>query len=213
MGYDERQQPNASGALVAVIGSGLVLAILAIIVVAGVGLFWVRSSQVEKLVARERVVAELHRIGAEAHRANVEAQREAEEARVEATLRLRINFVLKLDREGNISVDDEMIGLDELKTRVAKAKSESSNEFLVRVIADSDCPKRHIKFVAAVFDEVGDVAWHVVSPENADAPLRGCDFIGWDRLPACQKYGENDRLEAYPTIFSQPLPELNDVPN
>jgi hypothetical protein len=21
----------------------------------------------------------------------------------------------------------------------------------------------------------------------------------WDRLPACQKYGENDRLEAYPT--------------
>ncbi len=22
---------------------------------------------------------------------------------------------------------------------------------------------------------------------------------------ACQKYGENDRLEAYPTIFSQPL--------
>jgi hypothetical protein len=36
--------------------------------------------------------------------------------------------------------------------------------------------------------------------------LRGCDFIAWDRLPACQKYGENDRLEAYPTIFSQPLP-------
>ncbi len=35
--------------------------------------------------------------------------------------------------------------------------------------------------------------------------LRGCDFIGWDRLLAFQKYGENDRLEAYPTIFSQPL--------
>ena len=41
--------------------------------------------------------------------------------------------------------------------------------------------------------------------EAASSSLRGCDFIGWDRLPACQKYGENDRLEAYPTIFSQPL--------
>jgi arylsulfatase A-like enzyme len=34
--------------------------------------------------------------------------------------------------------------------------------------------------------------------------VRSGDFIGWDRLLACQKYGENDRLEAYPTIFSQP---------
>jgi biopolymer transport protein ExbD len=213
MGYDERQQPNASGALVAVIGSGLVLAILAIIVVAGVGLFWVpaRTQQAQAVAMEERAIAELHRAGAEAHLADAMAQ--LEQSRVATTPDTRINFVLKLDREGNISVDDEMIGLDELKTRVAKAKSESSNEFLVRVIADSDCPKRHIKFVAAVFDEVGDVAWHVVSPENADAPLRGSDFIGWDRLPACQKYGENDRLEAYPTIFSQPLPELNDVPN
>jgi hypothetical protein len=41
--------------------------------------------------------------------------------------------------------------------------------------------------------------------KNASGPLRGCDFIEWDRLLACQKYGENDRLEAYPTIFSQPL--------
>jgi Na+-transporting methylmalonyl-CoA/oxaloacetate decarboxylase gamma subunit len=36
MGYDERQQSNSSGALVAVIGVGLVLAILAIIAVASV---------------------------------------------------------------------------------------------------------------------------------------------------------------------------------
>jgi hypothetical protein len=43
--------------------------------------------------------------------------------------------------------------------------------------------------------------------EAASSTLRGCDFIGWDRLPACQKYGENDRLEAYPTISSQPLHE------
>jgi hypothetical protein len=27
------------------------------------------------------------------------------------------------------------------------------------------------------------------SAKNALNSLRGCDFIGWDRLPACQKYG------------------------
>jgi hypothetical protein len=46
-----------------------------------------------------------------------------------------------------------------------------------------------------------------VTHTDSSTPLRGCDFIGWDRLPACQKYGDNDRLEAYPTIFSQPLRE------
>jgi hypothetical protein len=37
--------------------------------------------------------------------------------------------------------------------------------------------------------------------------LRNGDFIGWDRLPACQKYGENDRLEALslPTFLHDPM--------
>jgi hypothetical protein len=52
--------------------------------------------------------------------------------------------------------------------------------------------------------------WHLMFDRPAAVAMnvidhRGCDFIGWDRLPACQKYGENDRLEAYPTISSQPL--------
>ena len=55
MGYDERQQPNSSGALVAVIGVGLVLGILGIVVVAGAALFWVRSSaQQAQVVAMEQ---------------------------------------------------------------------------------------------------------------------------------------------------------------
>ena len=78
MGYDERQQPNSSGTLVAVIGVGLVLAILAIIAVAGVGLFWVRAStqQAQAVAMEERAIDELHRTGAEAHLADAIAQLE-----------------------------------------------------------------------------------------------------------------------------------------
>ena len=46
MRYDQHQQRNSPGALVAVIGVGLVLAILGI-VVGGAALFWVRASRME----------------------------------------------------------------------------------------------------------------------------------------------------------------------
>lgn len=123
MGYDERQQPNSSGTLVAVLGVGLVLAILAIIVVAGVGLFWVRTStrQAQAIAMEQRVIAELHRVGTEAQRESAMAQ--LEQPRVAANSDPRISFMVELDREGNSSIEEETIGLDELKSRLANAFS------------------------------------------------------------------------------------------
>ncbi|MCA9180644.1 MAG: hypothetical protein KDA51_04305, partial [Planctomycetales bacterium] len=110
MGYDERQQSNSSGALVAVIGVGLLLAILAIIAVAGVGLFWVRArtQQAHAVAMEERAIAELHRAEAKAQLAKIEAQRaEVAAHRTAAMAQLkeppnaptpdpRLNFELKL---------------------------------------------------------------------------------------------------------------------
>ena len=79
MGYDQREQSSSSGVFVAVIVVVLIVALLGILTVLGAGYFFVRTSRVEA-VARERVVAELHRVGAEAHRAEIEAQREVGEA-------------------------------------------------------------------------------------------------------------------------------------
>ena len=169
MGYDERQQPNSSGTMVAVIGVGLVLAILAIIAVAAVGLFWVRAStQQAQAVAREQVVAELHRVGVEAQNASANAQ--LEQSRNAATPDPRLNFVLELDREGNASVDGEKIDLDELRARLAKSKDETSSTLSVRINADPEGPVKHVVSVLDVCNEVGDIDVRVVaSSQERDA--------------------------------------------
>jgi biopolymer transport protein ExbD len=170
MGYDERQQPNSSGALAAVIGIGLVLAILAIIAVAAIGLFWVRArTQQSQAVARERVVAELHRAGAEAHLADAMAQ--LEQSRLKVTPGSRLNFVLEIDREGNLSVAGDVIGLDELKKRLAEFKDKSHNTFLLRIDTDPDCPARHIIAVLDMCDEVGDIDYQIASSESMDVKM------------------------------------------
>ncbi|MBP90283.1 MAG: hypothetical protein CMJ64_26860, partial [Planctomycetaceae bacterium] len=94
MGYDQHHQSSSSGALVGVVVAVLLFAVLGILVVVGAGLFFVQTSRVEAMVARDRAVAELRRVGVEAHNADAEAQREVEEARVEATPDPRLNFVV-----------------------------------------------------------------------------------------------------------------------
>ncbi|MCA9147048.1 MAG: hypothetical protein KDB05_29935 [Planctomycetales bacterium] len=170
MGYDQHQQPNSSGALVAVIGVGLVLAILAIIAVAGVGLFWVRArtQQAQAVAMEERAIAELHRVGAEAHLADAMAQ--LEQAQIDAP-GSRLDFVLEIDREGNASVAGDVIGLDELKKRLAEFKDKSHNNFLLRIDADPDCPARHIIAVLDVCNEVGDIDYRIASSESTDVKM------------------------------------------
>ena len=162
MGYDQHQQPNSSGTLVAVIGVGLVLAILGIIVVAAIGLFWVRA----RVESQAAVVGELHRAEAEAQRAMAMAQ--AEQARDSLTPDPRLDFVLKLDREGNISVDGEKIGFDESRARLVKLKDETSNEFSVCITADPECPAKHIIPVLDVCHDVGDIDVRVMSSNSTD---------------------------------------------
>lgn len=161
MGYDERQQSNSSGTLVAVIGVGLVLAILGIVVVAGVGLFWVRTSTVE-----QRAIAELHRAGAEAQRAEVAAR--LDQSRVVATPDPRLHFVLEIDREGNTTIDGENIDLHELKAKLVKLKDETSNAFSIHINADSDCPIKHVISVLDVCEEVGDIDYRIVASTESD---------------------------------------------
>ncbi|MDA1055747.1 MAG: biopolymer transporter ExbD [Planctomycetota bacterium] len=163
MGYDERQQANSSGTLVAIIGVGLVLAILAIVAVAGVGLFWVRAARME---SRDAVVAELQRAGVEAHRA--EAMAQLEQARIAATPDPRLDFVLEIDREGNASSDGESMGLDELRAEIAKLKDETSNLFRVRINADPDCPVKHVVPVLEILDEVGDINVRIVASKESN---------------------------------------------
>lgn len=168
MGYDQHQQSNSSGALVAVIGVGLVLAILAIVVVAAVSLFWVRTSRMEAMVAQDRAVAELHRVGVKAQNASTNAQ--LEQARAAATPDSRLSFQLTIDQEGNLSVDGERIGLDELREEIAKLKDETSNAFSVRINADPECPAKHVVSVLDVCEEVGDVDYRVLSSKDSDMP-------------------------------------------
>ncbi len=61
-----------------------------------------------------------------------------QEARVVVTPGSRLHFELKLDREGNASVDGERIGLDELRAEFAKLKRETSSLFRVRINAASE---------------------------------------------------------------------------
>ena len=165
MGYDERQQPNSTGTLVAVVGVGLVLAILGIVVVAAAGLFWVRArtGQAQAVATEQLAVAELRRAG-------VMARVQLEEATVPAAPDPRLNFVLELDREGNTSVDGERIGRDELRAQLSKLKDETSNVFSVHVDADPECPIKHVIPVLDVCDEVGDIDVRIVSSKNSDVP-------------------------------------------
>jgi biopolymer transport protein ExbD len=165
MGYNERQQPNSSGTLVAVISVGLVLAILAIIAVAAVGLFWVRArtQQAQAVAMEERAIAELHRAGAEAHLADAMAQMEQSQIDTRGS---RLDVVLEIDREGNLSVAGDVIDLDELKKRLAEFKDKSHNTFLLRIETDPNCPAKHIVAVLDVSDEVGEIDYRITSSEN-----------------------------------------------
>ena len=169
MGYDQHHQSSSSGALVGVVVAVLLFAVLGILVVVGAGLFFVQTSRVEAMVARDRAVAELRRVGVEAHNADAEAQREVEEARVEATPDPRLNFVVKLDREGNASVDGENIDLDELKAQLAKLKEETGNAFSVQINAGAECPVKHVVSVLDVCKEVGDIDYRVALPSGSDS--------------------------------------------
>jgi biopolymer transport protein ExbD len=162
MGYDDPQQPSSSGALIALVGVVLIVAILGVLVVAGAGLFFVQTSRVQvqrAMVAKERAVAETHRAEAEALMA-------VEEAQADAMSDPRLNFEVTIDREGSVSIDGKAIGLDELRTQLAKLKIETSGAFSVRINADPECPVKHIIPVLDVCEAVGEIDYRIVASSD-----------------------------------------------
>jgi len=172
MGHSH-QQPKSSGILVAIIGVGLVLAILGIVVVAAIGLFWVRTARVESLtavVAEQRAIAELHKAEAEAQQAVAQAHHEEataqlEQSRFAITPDSILNCEVHIDQEGNASIDGEKIGLDVLKTRLAELKNKTNNPLSVRINADPECPAKFLIPVLDVCEDVGDIDFAVVVAE------------------------------------------------
>ncbi|MDP6557959.1 MAG: biopolymer transporter ExbD [Pirellulaceae bacterium] len=157
MGHHQHQQSESSGAVAAVLAAVLIVAVLGILAVGVVGLFWVRTStEQSRAVAAEQIAA------AEMQRAVAVAQVQ-QQSSVMATPVPRLSFEVKLDREGNASIDGKGIGLDELRAHLAKLKNETSNAFSVRINADSDCPVKLVVPVLDVLEEVGDVDFRVAS--------------------------------------------------
>lgn len=162
MGYDQHQQPSSSGALVAVIGVGLILAILGIVVVAA-SLFWVRAS-----TARARAVAMEQRAVAELRRAELMARLEEEQERTTAPFAEPIRIEVRLDGFGAVRIDGEGISLDELKSRIATMKEGTSDQLSMKINADFKCPIQRVAAVLEVLKEVGDIDYLVVSSKESD---------------------------------------------
>ena len=183
MGYDERHQSSSSGAIVANVVAGLLFAILAIIAVAAVGLFWVRTDvvQMQAVATEQRLVTEVQLKEAEAQRAITQQAVtrvqlkdgivQIQDSSSATTPDPKLDFVLVIDRVGIMSVDGEKIDLDELKARLLKLKDETSNVFQVHVNADPECPIKHVTPVLDVCNEVGDIDYQIVASENVDAPV------------------------------------------
>ena len=173
MGHDH-QQSSSSGTLVAVIGVGLALAILGIVVVAAVGLFWVRMESRTAVIAEQRAVQQLRRAEVVAQQAVAQAQHEEaivqlEQSRVAATPDPGLTFEVTLDREGNASIDGKEIALDELRAQLAKLKDETGNSFSVHINVDSECLFKHVVSVMDVCKEVGDIDYRVASSSDSDS--------------------------------------------
>ena len=163
MGHDQHQPPNSSGTLVAVIGAGLLLAILGIVVVAAIGLFWVRAStqQARAVAVQQEMVAEMQRSEA---MNQLRKLQDSTPARPDP----RLSFEIQVDRDGNASTRGDRIDLDELKAETAKLKDETSNAFTVRITAASECPIKHLVAVLDVLNEVGDIDYLVELSKESD---------------------------------------------
>jgi len=170
MGFDQPKQSGSSGVMIVVVAAALLVAILGIVAVAGVGLFFVRTtsnySRAVAIAEANQAVAEELRAKGEAMHAAVQEQRAEATTQIQqssdaATLGPRLNFEVTLDREGNASIDGGKIGLDELNARLAKLKAETSNTFSLQINVDPECPVKHIIPVLDVCKELGDIDFSI----------------------------------------------------
>ena len=178
MGYDQHQQSNSSGAAAAIAVAVLLVAIFGVLALAGAWLFVARTDrvQVQTVTSRQQAVVEVQLTKAETQRAAAQVRVkdgmvQIRRSSVATTPDPRLNFILQLDREGNARIEGDGIGLDELRTRLARLQDETSNAFSVRINADPECPVKHIIPVLDVCEDVGDIDYRIVSPKDSDAPV------------------------------------------
>ena len=192
MGYDEHQHSNSSAAATAVLVAAMIVAVLGILAIAGVALFWVqavRSDEQQAIATETRAVVEER---------TVELRSALEEARAEATVDPRLNLEVKLDREGLTSNDGERISLDELRAKLVKLKTETSNAFSVQISTHSECPARHLIAVAAVCDEVGDIDYRITSLD--DSPVRMTATVASYKPAAEWDHYDDGTFSVYDTL-------------
>jgi biopolymer transport protein ExbD len=172
MGYDQHRQSGSWGIL-SCIGAVAVLFIvgLGIVALIGVGVaIWQGFGGVPQVaVVKQQAAVELHELEEIESDGMVPLQRQV--ASFADSSDPRLNLELNLDREGNASVDGEEIGLDKLRARLVKLKGETSNAFVVHIIADPECPAKHIIPVLDVCEEVGDIDYRVASRSGTDLPI------------------------------------------
>ena len=167
MGYGQRS--DSSGAMVALVVAALLVVILGILAVGGASLFWVRASSLQaQAVATQQQVVTGQQVVTSQRRgeAKVRLQQQYTAA---ATPDPRLDFAVRIDREGNTHVDGEKIGLAELRTQLARLKEETSNAFSVQINADSECPVKHLIPLLSVCDQIGDLDFRIVSSDRSDS--------------------------------------------
>ena len=163
MGHDQHQQSSSSGVLVAVVVVFLLIAMLGLLAIVGVGLFWVRAStgQSQVILAGPQAPVQVRLAETLTDQRTIHIKPERDP---------RLSYELSIDRDGNATVGGERIGLDELRAQLAKRQEETANVFSVRVNVDPECPARHIVPVLDVCEEIGDIDYRVsvlASPEGS----------------------------------------------
>ena len=173
MGYDQHEKSSSSGAVVGILIAVLLIVVLGGLFLAGIGaFFFVASTRMETrqlVVAEQQASVQLEKFQAMTEMQQAEATAQGQhESGMAATLTLRLDYRVSMDRDGSMSVDGKPVGLDELKARLTRLKDETSNAFSVRFTVDSECPVKHLTPVLAVCDDIGDIDYQVTTPEKPE---------------------------------------------
>ncbi len=170
MGYDQQHEPSESSpVLVAAAVVGVPAAILAILLIVGVGLFFVRSASVSRahaVAVRDRAVAQARTAQMRAEVAVQQAARVADAVQpVPSTAiapvipsppqavpapshpRRQVNLIVNIDRDGQATLDDNRVDTSQVAERLVELKSANDQRLVVTINADPECP---VKFVVAV---------------------------------------------------------------
>ena len=152
MGYDQHQQSNTTGTVIAIVVAVLLLAVLGIVAVVGAGLFYGRT---------ERMAA-------------VEAEQAATVAEIQQATDLlvtqteTVSIEVRLNHRGVANMDGEEVDIDVLRTRLAKLKKETDARLSLRINADAECPVKHVVAILSICEEVGDIDFRIETMAVSD---------------------------------------------